>query len=98
MDPRVKEIIDQLKPYHPEKIILFGSYASGKPNEDSDVDLLLIKETKEPFLDRQVKVQSLLRTTIPVDAFVFTPEEFKKARARNILIQEAVETGKVVYG
>ncbi len=35
--------IEKLKPLNPDKRILFGSYAYGKPNEDSDIDLFLIK-------------------------------------------------------
>jgi len=98
MNPVVKNIINQLKPYNPEKIILFGSYAHGRPNQDSDIDLLVIKKTPLPFLERQKQVHLLLRTTTAVDVFVLTPEEFKKAEQDNLLIKEAVETGKIVYG
>lgn len=38
--------------YAPERIILFGSFAYGEPDEDSDIDLLIIKDTHERFLDR----------------------------------------------
>jgi len=38
------EIVERLKPLDPEKIILFGSYAYGTPNEDSDIDLFLVKD------------------------------------------------------
>jgi predicted nucleotidyltransferase len=38
------EIIECLKPLNPNKIILFGSYAYGTPNEDSDIDLFLLKD------------------------------------------------------
>lgn len=96
--PEIDKIVKQLKQYKPEKIILFGSYAYGKPHEDSDVDLILVKKTKDPFLDRMVKVQSLLRTTTPVDAFIFTPEELEKAKVSSFVVQEAVERGKVIYG
>ena len=48
MHPTVQNIINQLKPYQPEKIILFGSYAHGQPSKDSDVDLVVIK--KPPYL------------------------------------------------
>lgn len=98
MHPKVQEIVDQLKPYEAEKIILFGSYAYGKPHEDSDVDLVLIKKTEKSFLERQVEVQSILRTTTAVDALVFTPEEFERAKKSSILVQEAVEKGKLIYG
>ena len=38
------DIIERLKPLNPDKIILFGSYAYGTPNEDSDIDLFLLKD------------------------------------------------------
>jgi len=37
-------IVERLKPLNPDKIILFGSYAYGTPNEDSDIDLFLLKD------------------------------------------------------
>lgn len=98
MNPVVKNIIEQLQPYKPERIILFGSYASGKPTRNSDVDLVVIKKTTQSFLERQKQVNLLLRTTTPVDIFIFTPEEFEKAKNNNLLIKAASETGKVVYG
>jgi len=39
------EIVEKLKPLDPDKVILFGSYAYGTPNEDSDIDLFLVKDT-----------------------------------------------------
>src|SRR3989338_11654039 len=98
MDLKIEAIVNQLKQYNPDKIILFGSWAYGKPHEDSDVDVILIKETRDSFKERMKKVQMLLRTTTAVDAFVFTPKEFEKAKNDNLLVQEAVQKGKVVYG
>ena len=59
------EIIEKLKPLNPDKIILFGSYAYGTPNEDSDIDLLLVKniETSESR-NFKVKAKMLLRDLI----------------------------------
>jgi len=37
------EIVERLKPLKPDKIILFGSYAYGTPNDESDIDLFLVK-------------------------------------------------------
>lgn len=98
LNPVVKNVLNQLKRYNPEKIILFGSYAHGKPTQNSDVDLLVIKKTADPFLERQKKVHLLLRTTTPVDVFVFTPEEFEHAKKNNLLIREATKSGKLIYG
>lgn len=98
MNPKVAEIVNQLKPYKPEKIILFGSYVSGKPGEYSDVDLVVIKTTSDPFLERQKKIHLLLRTMTPVDVFVFTPDEFEKGKDNNLFLREVAETGKIIYG
>ncbi|MSQ14936.1 MAG: nucleotidyltransferase domain-containing protein [Dehalococcoidia bacterium] len=98
MHPVVQDIINQLKPFQAEKIILFGSYATGKTRRDSDVDLLIIKQTSDAFLERHKKARMLLKTTTPVDIFVLTPEESERAKQNNLLVKEAVETGTIVYG
>lgn len=98
MHPVVKDIIEQLKPFDAEMIILFGSYATGDYRKDSDVDLLIIKKTSDAFLERHKKARRLLKTTTPVDIFVLTPDEFEKAKQNNLLVKEAVETGTIVYG
>lgn len=98
MDPKVEAIVNQLKQYNPDKIILFGSYAHGHPHEDSDVDLAVIKKTSDSFHERNVKARLLVRTTTPVDILVFTPEEFEARRKTSLFIKEIAEKGKVVYG
>ena len=65
-----------LAEYAPEKVVLFGSYAYGIPRAESDIDLLIIKETSERFLDRWVTVQRILTGThraLPVETLVLTP-------------------------
>ena len=60
----VRKILDRLvSDYAPEKVILYGSYAHGNPDRDSDIDLLIIKETTERFIDRWVTVQQILTGT-----------------------------------
>ena len=56
-------IIERLKPLKPDKIILFGSYAYGAPNEDSDIDLFLLKEglTKENIRAFELEASKKLR-------------------------------------
>ena len=41
------KIIEALMPLKPDKIILFGSYAYGTPNEDSDIDLFIFKNNED---------------------------------------------------
>ncbi len=87
--------------YAPQKVILFGSYAYGSPGPDSDIDLLIIKETSERFLDRWVAVQRILtgiHRTIPVEPLVITPQELEKRLAiGDQFISEILEKGQVLY-
>ena len=84
--------------YKPEKVILFGSMAKGEPGEWSDVDLVIIKETDLPFLDRIKEVMKLLRPRVGVDILVYTPEEFERlSRERAFVRNEVVGKGKVLY-
>ncbi len=98
MDEAVQSIINQLKTYQPEKIILFGSYVYGKPGQNSDLDIAVIKSTKDSFHERQRKTRLLIKSTIPIDIFVFTPEEFKKAKKNNLFVKEIAKMGRVIYG
>ena len=53
---KISEIVNKIASgYQPDKIILFGSYASGTPNEDSDLDLFVIKDTDLPRPQRAVQ-------------------------------------------
>lgn len=84
--------------YQPEKVILFGSMATGSVKEWSDLDLVIIKETSLPFLQRLVEVAQLCYVGIGVDYLVYTPDEFAQMIAdRNPFILEVLRTGKVVY-
>lgn len=98
MDPRVKEIIEQLKPYKAEKIILFGSYAYGEPGPDSDFDFLVIKDTNKPMRERNVEARLLIKALVPVDIFVLTSDEFEEYKVSNYFVKEIAEEGKIVYG
>lgn len=78
-----KEKIDEavrrlVKTYNPLKIYLFGSYAWGTPNEDSDLDfLVVIKESSERSYKRPIAGYGAMRgLMIPTDILVYTKDEF----------------------
>jgi predicted nucleotidyltransferase len=84
---------------HPHKIILFGSYSSGTPTADSDVDLLVIMDTKARPVDRYLRVSRLLRPRpFPLDLLVKTPEEIAQAFAKDdAFVHEITTQGRVLY-
>ncbi|MDP3742360.1 MAG: nucleotidyltransferase domain-containing protein, partial [Candidatus Micrarchaeota archaeon] len=70
-----------VKKYSPEKVIIFGSHAWGKPSRDSDIDIFIVKETRKKLSERFVEVQKLLHgfhSSIPVEPLVLTPREVEK--------------------
>ena len=83
----------------PERIILFGSYASGQPTPDSDVDLLIIMRTNLSPLDRYLLVSRILDPRpFPVDILVKTPEEIEQGLQRgDTLIGQIMREGLVLY-
>jgi predicted nucleotidyltransferase len=84
--------------YDPEQVILFGSMARGRVEEWSDLDLLIVKGTDEPFLERSVRVALLCRAIVGVDYLVYTPAELAQMIEReNPFILEALREGQVLY-
>ncbi len=97
------EIADRIiKVYKPKKVILFGSYAYGEPTEDSDIDLLIIKNTDKRPIDRWVEVKRLLRDvsrTLAVSPLVYTEKEIEERTAiKDFFLEEVFEKGEVLYG
>lgn len=95
----IKTIVKTLKEkYKPEKIILFGSFAFGKPKENSDVDLCLIKKTKDPFPRRLFKVVKYIESDLGTDILVYTPDEWQEAlEEENYFIKEIAQKGQILY-
>ena len=98
----VQEIVRRVvAEYGPQKIILFGSYAYGEPNEDSDIDLLIIKETPERFLQRMDSVRRAAtgaHRRIPFEPLVLTPTEIEqRLKAGDQFIAEILRRGEVLY-
>ena len=84
--------------YNPEKIILFGSFAWGKPTKDSDVDLFIVKNTKQNRYARQLKVRRLIQGELPVDILVYTPKEIdERLKLEDFFINDILNKGKVIY-
>jgi predicted nucleotidyltransferase len=104
MPPKLPHEIDDLvgkiiHTFSPEKIILFGSFAYGEPAPDSDVDLLIIMETRLPAAERQRQISRLLRPRLrPMDIVVRNPSEIQKSLHRvDPFIHEILEKGIVLY-
>ena len=97
---KISEIISKIaNGYKPEKIILFGSYATGNPTKDSDLDLFVIKETDLPKPDRTVQVRKILYgLMVPIDLIVYTPKEINESINNPFsFVYEVLNSEKTVY-
>ena len=98
---KIKHIL--INKYKPEKIILFGSYAWGKPNRDSDLDFLVIKHVDKPRPSREQDIYSLLmryfkNRQLPVDVIVHTPKETEERMSiGDPFIKDILTRGKIIY-
>lgn len=94
--PAIQKIVKEL---NPEKIVLFGSYAYGKPNRHSDVDLLVVLNTRASQSERSWKVSRLLLPRpFPVDILVKTPKEIETAlESGDFFLREILTRGKILY-
>lgn len=98
----IQDIVRKLvAEYAPQKVILFGSYARGTPRPDSDIDLLIVKETSERFIDRWVTVRRLLsdpQRLIPLETIILTPQELAhRLEVGDQFIAEILEKGEILY-
>ena len=99
VNDKVKRVVECIKRYDPEKIILFGSAARGETDEYSDLDFVVIKKTKQRFIRRLIEVAELIDNDLgQVDVFVYTPEEFQRMiEYENPFIEQVIKEGRVLY-
>ncbi len=99
LNKELNKIVITLKnKYKPEKIILFGSTASGNIHDWSDLDLVVIKKTEKSFYDRIDEVSRLIDHEVPTDIIVYTPDEFEEMKSDNYFVRdEIIKSGKIIY-
>ena len=97
---KIKKVAAKIvKEYKPEKIILFGSHAWGKPHPDSDVDLLVVKETRQStFRVAQEIDASIFPRDFAMDFIVYTPSRLmKRFRLGDPFIKKILMEGITLY-
>jgi len=97
---KINDIVSRIATnFNPDKIILFGSYANGNPDNDSDLDLLIIKDTDLPRHRRSFDIQKLLiGSMIPMDILVYTNQEFEQEKNEKYsFLNSAIKSSKILY-
>jgi predicted nucleotidyltransferase len=84
--------------YHPQRVIVHGSYARGNVHEGSDLDLIIVKRTSERFIDRIGRVLAFSDGEIAVEPMVYTEQEIAHMlREGNSFLRQALAEGVVLY-
>jgi len=84
--------------FHPERVILFGSYARGAAGPASDVDLLIILPFRGHPAYKSVKMRLKIDVSFPVDLVLRTPREIRRrVEMGDPFILDILEEGKVLY-
>lgn len=95
----IQKVVQQIVArFGPEKVILFGSYAQGKPTRDSDVDLLVVMETDEQVIHAAARISAAIDHPFPLDIFVVKPSELEASFARKgVFATEVMAKGIVLH-
>jgi|ERR1035437_266092 predicted nucleotidyltransferase len=84
--------------FHPQKIVLFGSYAYGRPTPDSDVDLLVIVPFRGNDSAKAIQIRSRFDTPFPLDLLARKPEFItQRLRERDMFIEWVMTRGRIMY-
>jgi len=81
----------------PKRIYLFGSYARGDYHEGSDVDLAIVGDFRERFIDRIGRILDLNDTSLEIEPMAYTEDEFSRMEKRGNAFITNVKKGKLVY-
>ena len=91
----VKQVVDR---FHPQRVILFGSYAYGKPTADSDVDLLVVMPHKGHPALQAAEIRKAVRAGFPMDLIVRSPREIRRRlEMGDFFIHEIMERGQPLH-
>ena len=97
---KINEVVTKIvSRFNPDKIILFGSYANGTSNNDSDLDLLIVQDSDLPMQERGLDIRlSLIGSMIPIDLLVYTKSEFDLKKSKRFsFLNSAIKNSKVLY-
>ena len=86
--------------FHPDRIILFGSYARNSAEEDSDVDILVIMDHDNPRnVDQAIAIQLKVDAPFPMDLIVKRPSDISERLSMNdTFVKSVLQEGQVLYG
>jgi uncharacterized protein len=95
----IEDVVNQIAGrFYPQRIILFGSYAYGRPGPESDVDLLVVMDTPLSGVKQSVQILQSIRYRFGLDLLVYTPQRLaQRLELGDPFLKEITGRGKVMY-
>ncbi len=95
----IKRLCNEIvKNFQPQRVVLFGSFAYGVPNENSDIDLLVVMPYVGNELEQMLKIRMSIRSSYPIDVLVKTPSQLQqRVEMGDLFIKDIVENGQLLY-
>jgi len=95
----IQELVNRIvTKFNPERIILFGSYANGTFQPESDVDLLIIMKTNLREVQQALQIRQFIKPLFGVDILVYQPDQLeKRIELGDYFLQEVISNGIVIY-
>jgi uncharacterized protein len=96
---RIRDISERIADqFSPDRIILFGSYAYGEPNEGSDIDLLVVLPFEGKPYRKAAEIAAAVHAGFPLDILARRPEDIQRRyREADPLVRDAIDRGQVLY-
>ena len=84
--------------FAPERVVLFGSYARGRPTADSDVDLLVVMKHRRDSTEQALEIRRRIWRSFPLDLIVRTPSVIRQRLAQNdMFLTSILHEGRILY-
>jgi len=93
----LKRVVEELKKAGVKRIILFGSLAKDDIGIASDIDLLVVQETKKRFIERLTELYDIINPKYALDLLVYTQSEFDEMKEKNSFVKQILREGKLLY-
>ncbi|MCG2831048.1 MAG: nucleotidyltransferase domain-containing protein [Desulfobacteraceae bacterium] len=99
IEDEIKSFVnDVVNRFNPERVIMFGSHASGDATPDSDVDILVVMDFKSRPHQQSFEIRRAIKRSFPLDLVVRRPADIdRRLRLGDFFIKEIMQEGKVLY-
>ncbi|MBW2737836.1 MAG: nucleotidyltransferase domain-containing protein [Deltaproteobacteria bacterium] len=99
IEDSIKDFVNNvINRFNPERVILFGSHASGDATPDCDVDILVVMDFKSRPHQQAFEIRKTIKRSFPLDLLVRRPADIdRRLRLGDFFIKEIMQEGKVLY-